>query len=765
MGEWKKTQCAKCAVSCGLEMEIENNKIVNVRPDPDSPRTKGYCCRKGRSSKYFQENPDRLKYPMKRVDNEYVRISWEQAYKEIAEKANTILKDHGPRVFALAGCALASAQAQLAVARPLMNAIGTKYIYNPIGLEFMGDWWSHGKIIGDQNGFAEADDHKVDVFIFWGSNSYVSHQIANARSIIREISEDPDRMVITVDPRLSETARMSDMHIAPRPGTDSLLLRAMIALILKKGWQDQEYLDKRSKDFDKIKPWFENFDIDNALRVCRVPYKQIEDFCRILTTKKWGCHRDLGLFFGRHNTLSSYLSVILEAVCGVLLVDGGAIIHDDFTPRGITADENDPDVWRTVATNRFPVLETYPEGVLAKEIMSDNPEHLRVLFASATNLVRTFPDTKELEKAIKKLDLFVCIEICETETTILADYVLPAKTGYETYDFTTFQGNYPDIDCTLKQPVLDSTDECKENSIIWIEIADAMGLIPKLPKSLYKAADKAVKTGDRIPYFIKLLKYILLHKKYEERLPLIVGKTLGMAMGSVTKSIMWAALLTSPLAGRGICERAGFGPGNKHRFLKLIPMFRTLLTMDNVFQAVEDTPQGVRIGISERGKNFEDHIKHPDKRLHLYCDEINEYIKRITPELEEAAIATTKEFPMLLSSGNHADSGHNTTMRNPGTYKYRKPYVLSINPDDSKAMGISDGQLVRVTTKAGSACIPVEYTYRASKGYAIFPHHFGLTVNGVTVGTTSNELSASEDIDELTGNAILRYVPCRIEAV
>lgn len=355
--------------------------------------------------------------------------------------------------------------------------------------------------------------------------------------------------------------------------------------------------------------------------------------------------------------------------------------------------------------------------------------------------------------------------MCETECTRLADYVLPGKTGFEAYDFTTFEGNYPTVDCTLKHPIIGQIGERKEDAVIWNELADAMGLIPKLPKSLYKAADKAVKTGNRIPYLFQFLKYAMFHKKYEDRLPLILGETLGKSMGSATRAIMWLALLISPLTGTGACERAGFGPGNKHKILKLIPKVRDMLTMDNVFQAVDDTPQGVVIAVGNRGRNFEEFIKHPDKKLHLYCDEINEYIKRITPEQEEAALAATEEFPMILSAGRHADDGHNTTMRNPATYAHRKPYVLALNPEDGKAMGIADGQTVKVTTKAGSATIPVEYDFKTRTGYAIFPHHFGLTVNGVTVGTTCNTLTASEDIDELTGNAIFRYVPCRIEAI
>ncbi len=87
MSEWKKTWCSLCAVTCGLEMEVEDGKIINVRPDPTSPRSNGYCCRKGRTAKYFVDHGDRLLYPRKKVGDHYEHISWEQAYKaHCAEK-------------------------------------------------------------------------------------------------------------------------------------------------------------------------------------------------------------------------------------------------------------------------------------------------------------------------------------------------------------------------------------------------------------------------------------------------------------------------------------------------------------------------------------------------------------------------------------------------------------------------------------------------------------------------------------------------------
>ena len=644
MGEWKKTQCNMCAVSCGLELEVENNKIISVRPDKDSPKSKNYCCRKGRAVKYYQDNAERLDYPLKRVGDEFVRISWEQAYSEIGAKAKELLDKHGPRTFAFAGCGLPSAQGEAPVAVTLMKAIGTQYYYNPIGSEFMGCWWSCGKIFGSQLSVPEPDEKVNDVLIFWGSNSYVAHNFNRSRQVIREFSEDPNRILITVDPRLSETARMSDMHVALRSGTDALFLRALIAIIIREGWQNQKFIDERVLDFDKVKSWFEGFDIEGALEVCGIPYEQAIGFSKILATRNWGVHQDLGLFMSRHNTLNSYLVLMLMVITGKALVKGGSVVANAFAGMGDHTNEDDPKIWHTMETGRAPVLGVYPQGVLSTEILSDNPEHLRVLFASMTNPARSFPDSKAIEEGLDRLDLLVVIDIVMTETARHADYVLPGKTAYEAYDFNLFQVTYPETVCAMKQPVIGQIAERKEDGEIWLGISKAMGLLPPIPDSLYKAAK-----GDRVTYFTKLLVFVIKHKAYFDILPLIIAETLGKAMGSATRSMMWAVLITSPLAGSDIIKRAGFTAGKRHRLLQLIPKFRNIIIMDNVFQAVDDHPEGVVIGITDNDKDNLRHITHKDKKFHLYNDVINDYIRNITPEKEKTELDGEREYPFVIS--------------------------------------------------------------------------------------------------------------------
>lgn len=745
MSKWEKTSCTFCGAHCGLEMEIENNRIINVRPDPDNPRTKNYCCRKGRASKYIQSNTDRLNYPLKRVNGDFVRITWEQALAEIGEKLRGIVDKHGPRAVASVGSAGAAIQGEAPYAQAFMKMLGSQYLYNPVGLEFMGLFWSVGKAIGHQPHFIEPDEENNEVLIMWGCNSYVSHQMSNDRRVIREFSEDPDRMFISVDPRLSETARMADMHIALRPGTDALMIRAMIALILKEGWQAQKYLDERVSDFEKVKHWYTDFDIKEACRVCEVPYERIRDFCKILTTRKWGMHPDLGVFMGRHNTLTSTLQIHLMCVCGVMLVKGGNLAWGGFAHLGPHTDDQDPNVWRTMATGAAPVVGYFPTAVLPAEIMSTNPDRLRAVIVSLSNPARSYPDTNALEEAFSNLDLMVCNDIFMTETAKFAHYVLPAMDAYESYDFAVWQGTTPNIYSMLKHPVVEPEGERVDGGEIWLRLADAMGFIPTIPDSLYEAA----KNKSRMDFMGEMMGYLMEHPEHFDAALFIIGKTLGEVMGSATKAGYWGALMLSPQEFQETVPNAGYTPGPA--------------MMDDVFQALCDHPEGVLVAVDHDDSTK--YIAYEDKKIRMYVNVLDEYIKDITPEKEEPALKLPVEFPLILSAGRHMDGGVNGFMRDPATYEYRNPCTLAIHPDDGKKLGLKDGQWTRVTTDTDSVTIEAEFTHQTRKGYVLIPHQFGFDFNGKTYGVGVNKLTSAKNVDTLTGNPIWRYVPCRVEAI
>jgi anaerobic selenocysteine-containing dehydrogenase len=293
MGEWKKTGCVLCAQNCGLEVEVENNRIVKVRGDKENPRSLGYVCRKGMNIMYHQHHDDRLKYPLKRTEKGFERISWEQAIDEISAKLKDIIGKNGPRSYAYMGGGGQGCHFEAASGVTLMKALGSKYYYNAIAQELTGQFWASGRATGKQYKFAIPDEHNCDMLVGIGWNGMVSHQIPRAPLFLREFAKDPDKLLVIIDPRKSETAAIADIHLAIKPGTDALLTKAMIAIVINEGWVDDEYIRNHVSGYDEIKNWFSGFDAKSAVEFCELDYEQVKEVCRQLKVRKAAYHPDL----------------------------------------------------------------------------------------------------------------------------------------------------------------------------------------------------------------------------------------------------------------------------------------------------------------------------------------------------------------------------------------------------------------------------------------------------------------------------------------
>ena len=354
MSEWKKTSCVLCAQNCGLEVKTEGSRITSVRPDKENPRSEGYVCRKGQNVAWFQNHKQRLTHPLKKVGDSFEKVSWDRALDEITEKLKKVLDDHGPRAFAYMGGGGQGCHFEAAFGRSFLLALGSQYHYNAMAQELTGMFWVHGRTFGKQYIHILPDEHNTDMLVAIGWNGWMSHQMAQARRQLKRISEHPDKLLVVIDPRRSETAQRADIHMQIRPGTDALFTRAVIAIILEEGWHDKEYIDKLVSGFTETEPLFRDVDIKASLDVCGLDYERVREFAKLMATRKSSLHADLGTLMNRHSTAASWLQVILGAVCGRIGVTGGNIFPGTIMPLGSNSDERKPETWRTQTTDFQP---------------------------------------------------------------------------------------------------------------------------------------------------------------------------------------------------------------------------------------------------------------------------------------------------------------------------------------------------------------------------------------------------------------------------
>lgn len=744
MAEWRKTGCVLCAQNCGLEVRVEKGRMVRVRPDRENPRSRGYICRKGMNVIYHQYPEDRLTRPLKRMGGRFVPVSWDEAVGGIAERLRDLLDRHGPRCLAYMGGSAQGGHMEAGFGLGLLRALGSQYYYSSAGQEFSGAWWVFGRMLGKQYNVAIPDEDAAEMLVGWGWNGMESHQMPRAPILLKAFARDPGRVLVVIDPRRSETAAVADIHLAVRPGTDALLAKAMIALILAEGWQDQAYLDASVEGWDRIRPWFEKVDIPGALEVCRLDAGRVREVCRLMTTRRWCVHPDLGIYMGRHSTLNSYLIQILCVVCGRIGVRGGNLIPGMVMPMGFHADERNPGTWRTVATGMPPAAAgSFPPAVVPEEILNDRSDRLRAVIVSACNPLRSYPDTRAYGKAFDRLDLLVVNDITMSETARHAHYVLPCRTFYESWDGTFFPWTYPGVFFQLRRPVVDPPEECLEASQVLTRIADRMGLIPGIPEDLRRAA-----AGDRMAFGAKLMAYAAGTPQARARMPFVLAKTLGEAWDSAARAALWGLFMTAPKGFRENAVRAGFAPGMEQG--------------ERIFQALLDRPEGIWVGMADAETPMAG-IRTPSGRIEVLIPELADGVAALTPENEARGLALPAEFPLILNAGRHMKTNANTLMRNPEWNHGMRACTVALSPADAAALGLNDGLRVRVVTEAGEMTGELEVSDAVRPGTVLAPHGFGLVYGGQVYGFNVNELTRGLHRDPL-GTPLHRFVPCRVEA-
>jgi len=278
-------------------------------------------------------------------------------------------------------------------------------------------------------------------------------------------------------------------------------------------------------------------------------------------------------------------------------------------------------------------------------------------------------------------------------------------------------------------------------------LADAIGIVPKIPEKLQEAAD----SGDRMRFGAELIGFVSENPDAAKAMQYVLAKSLGRSMGSVNLAWQWSRTATLPPWAQEKAALAGFTPG---------PAIG-----DEIFQALMDSPGGLIVGKVDPDKW--DHfsvIATEDGRINLDVPEMLEWLKEIEPDMEKAALKADEEkYPLIMSSGLHIDGNANTQMRDPAWNEGKKYHWFRMHPDDAAKQGLEDGQMVRVITEAGEEQVELKIDATTRQGYALMPHGFGLVHQGKKFGANANRLAKNTHRDRLAGTPFHRYVRCRVE--
>lgn len=275
--QWQKTLCPYCGVGCGLKVGITNNRVVKVLGDETHPSSKGKLCAKPIYLPDTLDTEDRLLYPQIRPYQEadFTRVSWEQAIEHAASQFKRIIEKHGPDAVAFYGSGQFSTEDYYVANKLAKGFLGTNNFDANSRLCMASAVVGYKNALGSDGPPPAYEDIDVaDCFFLIGTNTAACHPIVFNRIKDRKKAY-PATKIIVVDPRETQTAKVADIYLPIRPGTDVPLLNAMLHVLLKEGFVDREFIGQHTDNFEAAKEEALNYPPELAAEICGVPAKDI----------------------------------------------------------------------------------------------------------------------------------------------------------------------------------------------------------------------------------------------------------------------------------------------------------------------------------------------------------------------------------------------------------------------------------------------------------------------------------------------------------
>ena len=736
---WKPTACILCECNCGIEVQLEGPKLVRFRGDKKHPASRGYACEKPHRLDHYQNGPDRVMQPLRRRDDgTFESISWETAIREVAERLAHVRDTHGGETIFYYGGGGQGNHLPGAYATSTRRALGSRYKSSALAQEKTGEFWISERMLG---AITRGDFEHCDVGLFLGKNPWYSHSIPRARVTLKELSKDPERTLIVIDPRRTKTAELADIHLQVKPGTDAWLLGAMVGVLVQEDLVDHTFLAERCDGVDEVLATFRAVPVAEYAAHAGVDEALVRKAARTLAAAKaYASFEDLGVQMNRHSTLVSYLHRLLWLLTGNVGRRGTQYTPAQLVPFASGKYKRDS----PVAGARI-IHGLVPCNVIAEEILSDHPARYRAMIVEAANPAHSLADSPRMREALSVLDTLVVIDVAMSETAQLADYVLPATTQFEKAEATFFNFEFPENYFHLRAPILPPRDE--ENgplpeAEIHARLCEALGMLADVPlEELRTAAEEGFEA-----YGALFAKEVAFHPKRAAMAPVILYRTLGPALpdGLAEGAVVWGLALRAAMGLGPAMARAGFeGPP---------PVAAT-----KFFRALLDNPSGVVFAV---GAWEEQPARIGKGGIHLALDDMLEAFAGIG-----APPAADPDFPFVLSAGERRAFTANTIVRDAKWRKKDATGALRMGPADAAALGVAEGDMVRVTTRRGQVRVRVEISDTMQAGHVSLPNGTGIGADPETGegGVAPNELTSSEDRDPFVGTPWHKLVPARVE--
>jgi anaerobic selenocysteine-containing dehydrogenase len=425
--------CPFCEATCGLAITLDGDRVTQVRGDADDVFSHGFLCPKGVSIKQLHEDPDRIRTPLvKQADGSFAEASWDEAFALIAERLPAIQAEHGKdAIAAYVGNPNAHSIAGLVYGRALLKSLGSKNLFSASTVDQYPKQAASAYMFGSGSAVPVPDLDRTDHLLMLGANPVASNgslmTAPDVRGRLQAIRTRGGKVVV-VDPKRTRTAKLADEHVWIRPGTDALLLFALIHVVLAEGLATP-LDDALFAGLDVVDALARDFTPEAIAPATGIPADTIRRLARELAAaERAAVYGRIGTTTQAFGTTASWLVDVLNAITGNLDRPGGAMWSlAAHVKRGEGSGRGARFGRFTSRVRGAPeVFGELPVACLAEEIETPGEGQIRALITIAGNPVVSTPNADRLRGALASLDFMVSVDIYVNDTTRHADVILPS---------------------------------------------------------------------------------------------------------------------------------------------------------------------------------------------------------------------------------------------------------------------------------------------------------------------------------------------------
>jgi anaerobic selenocysteine-containing dehydrogenase len=726
--------CPLCEACCGLEVTHEEGRVLSVRGADADPFSEGYICPKGVAIADLHDDPDRLRTPMIRRNGRFEAATWDEAFAEIERGLMPVIERHGREaVGAVLGNPVSHRYGINLFSQRFLRALGTPNIFSSSTVDQMPKHRAVGEMFGNWMSVSVPDISRTGLLVILGANPMASNgslwTVPDFRGKARALRARGGR-IVTIDPRRTETARVSDEHLFIRPGGDVFLLLGLTHTLFAEGLVKTGRLGEFLNGLDALEAAVAPYDAERMAPHCGIAATEIRRLARALaSTERAALYGRIGTCVQAFGTLNNWLIDVVNILTGHMDEPGGMMFPKAAAfaanTRGKPGSGRGVKVGRrTMKSAPVPeIMSEFPVSAIADEITGAGEHGIRAMFTVAANPVLSAPNGEKLSKALDTLDFMVSLDIYINETTRHANVILPGLSPLEDSHWDVVFNQFAWRNTARYSPATFPVEDGRLTE--WQALMRLTGLVQGRGTNVDPAALDEEMTRAEV-----------------EKL---AGPMTEQVMQSVTGLAGPDRLVELELRGGPYGDGFGRNPAG--------------LTLAKV----KAERYGIDLGLHE--PRVPEILRTPSGRIELAPPDFVADLARVDAALREPVAD-------LVLIGRRDVRTNNSWMHNlPTLAKGPNRCKLLVHPADAARHGLSQGGLAEIAGNGATLLVPVEITEDMMPGVVSLPHGWGhdrqgaeLKIAALNPGVNVNALISEGARDPLSGNSVLNGVAISLKA-